>query len=168
MDRLFLGYSVEKLRQLESRILDCLDRLSWDQVWWRGAEENNSVGNLVLHLSGNVRQWIISSVGGRPDTRNRDAEFAARGSVDILELRTTLRETVDEAVAVIESLSANRLVEPVTVQGFDRSVLEAIYHAVEHFSMHTGQIIYVTKLLRKEDLGFYKHLGQTAHHQGTP
>jgi hypothetical protein len=54
------------------------------------------------------------------------------------------------------------------VQGYDKSILEAIYHVVEHFSLHTGQIIYATKLLRKEDLGFYKHLNHTTHSEKTP
>jgi uncharacterized damage-inducible protein DinB len=168
MDRLFLDFSIEKLKQSESRIHECLDRLSWTQVWWRASEENNSIANLVLHLCGNVRQWIIASIGGRPDTRDRDAEFSARGDIDILELRTALRETVDEAVQVIRNVSAERLLESVRIQSYDKTVLEAIYHVVEHFSLHTGQIIYATKLLRKEDLGFYKHLNLSAHQEKTP
>src|SRR5436190_8927728 len=98
MERLFLSYSVEKLRQLQSRIDYCLERLSPEQIWWRGSEEANAVGNLVLHLNGNVRQWIISSVGGDPDRRDRDAEFNARGDVAAATLRSMLKDTVDEAI----------------------------------------------------------------------
>jgi uncharacterized damage-inducible protein DinB len=168
MERLFLSYSAEKLRQSQDRIQQCLERLSPDQIWWRGSDESNAIGNLVLHLCGNVRQWIITSIGGSPDTRDRDAEFAARGQVDAATLRSRLTATVDEAVQVIENVSPQRLTERVRVQGYDKSVLEAIYHVVEHFSLHTGQIIYATKLLRKEDLGFYKHLSQAAHSEKTP
>jgi uncharacterized damage-inducible protein DinB len=168
MERLFLSYSVEKLRQLEGRIQYCLDRLSQDEVWWRGAEECNSVANLVLHLCGNVRQWILTSIDGQPDQRHRDAEFAARGNVSIPELRTLLKETVDAATHAIERLPSSRLIETIHVQGYDKSVLEAIYHVVEHFSLHTGQILYATKLLRKEDLGFYRHLSNPIHNEKTP
>ncbi len=169
MERLFLGYSIEKLRQLQSRIQECLQRLSQEQIWWRGADEVNAVGNLVLHLNGNVRQWIVSAVGGSADSRDRDSEFAAREGTTAAELRSKLDATLDEAVAVIESISADRLSQKVRVQGYDKSVLECVYHVVEHFSMHTGQILYVTKLLRKEDLGFYRHLsGPVAHSETTP
>jgi uncharacterized protein DUF1572 len=80
-EQLFLDYSVRKLRQLTGRIEDCLGRLTEEQIWARGAESENAVGNLVLHLSGNVRQWIVAAVGGRPDIRERDAEFGARGGL---------------------------------------------------------------------------------------
>jgi len=168
MERLFLGYSVEKLRQSEARIKDCLDRLSPGQIWWRGSDATNAVANLVLHLCGNVRQWIIASVGGHPDNRDRDSEFSARDGVDGKTLQAMLTTTLDEAVAVIERIRPERLSDRIRVQGYDTSVLEAIYHVVEHFSLHTGQILYITKLLRNEDLGFYRHLSEPAHHEKTP
>src|ERR1700691_5757570 len=96
-DRLFLDYSARKLRQLNSRIEDCLGRLTEEQIWARGAETENAVGNLVLHLSGNVRQWIVAGVGGRPDVRQRDAEFAARGGLAAHGLAEHLRGIVEEA-----------------------------------------------------------------------
>ena len=168
MEQLFLTFSVDKLRQLESRIEECLERLSPEQIWWRPSEENNSVANLVLHLTGNVRQWILSSVGGEADTRDRDAEFAPHAEADIPRLRSSLRATVERAVQIIQGLSAERLTQRVRVQGYDESVLGVVYHVVEHFAEHTGQIIYITKALRKEDLGFYKHLNAAAHTQKTP
>ena len=168
MERLFIDFSVEKLRQQESRIQHCLGLLTHEQIWWRGSEESNSVGNLVLHLSGNVRQWIISSIGGAPDRRERDGEFAARGGVSVEDLRKTLNQTVEEAVAIVAGIEAERLTATVVVQGYNKSVLEVVYHVVEHFSLHTGQIMYVTKLLRKVDLGFYRHLQAPAHQEKTP
>ena len=161
---LFLDYSARKLRQLTGRIEDCLGRLTEDQIWTRGADSENAVGNLLLHLSGNVRQWIVSGVGGRPDIRQRDAEFAARGGMPASELAAHLRATIDEAAAVLETLPPQRLTEHITVQHYDVTVLEAVYHVVEHFSGHTGQIIYATKLLTGEDLGFHRHLRTTAAH----
>jgi len=162
----FLSYSTIKLRELASRIETCLDELNDEQVWARGKESENAVGNLVLHLCGNVGQWIVSTIGGQPDHRVRDVEFAARGGLPKTELAARLHSTVEEALKVIGGLREEQLAARHVIQGYDVSVLEAIYHVVEHFSMHTGQIIFITKLLTKADLGFYRHLesasGKTA------
>jgi hypothetical protein len=163
-DRLFLDYSARKLRQLGGRIEDCLGRLTHEQIWARASGNENAVGNLVLHLSGNVRQWIVSGVGGQPDIRRRDAEFAAQGGVAASSLTERLRAIVAEAAGIIETIAPNRLPEPLIVQGYDVTVLEAIYAVVEHFSGHTGQIIYATKLLTGEDLGYHRYLNTTAAH----
>jgi uncharacterized damage-inducible protein DinB len=158
IDRLFLECSIRRLAELAPRIETCLGKLTPEQVWVRGGENENAIGNLVLHLCGNMRQWIIAGVGGRPDTRDRDGEFAARGGGTTPELIARLNETVDEATAVIAGLAPERLAEQVVIQGYRVSVLEAIYHVVEHFSMHTGQILFATKMLTGSDLGFYRHL----------
>ena len=116
-----------------------------------------------------VRQWIVGAVGGEPDVRERDREFAARGGVAPAELKERLRSTVDRALAVIRSLPHSRLADRVTIQGYNVTVLEAIYAVVDHFSGHTGQIIFATKFLTGEDLGFYRHLSQArAHTEKTP
>ena len=164
VDRLFLDSSSEKLRKLASRIDTCLAQLNDEQIWTRGGENENAVGNLVLHLCGNVRQWIIASLGGEPDARRRDAEFAARGGIAAQELRDRLSATVGQAVAVIGGVSAPRLSDRLSIQGYEVSVLDAIYHVVEHFAMHTGQIIFATKMLTGGDLGFYRHLSSAAAH----
>ncbi len=167
-DRLFLTFSTDKLRQLASRIDTCLTQLTDDQVWLRGGENENAVGNLVLHLCGNVRQWIISSIGGEPDHRERDREFSARSGAAAADLRERLNATVSQAIAVIDGVTAQRLADRLKIQGFDVSVLEAIYHVVEHFAMHTGQIIFVTKMLTGTDLGFYRHLSSAAARNQVP
>ena len=160
------------MRRLElslSRIEACLGKLTEEQVWARGSENENAIGNLVLHLAGNVRQWIVAGVGGAADTRQRDGEFSACGGSSIPELQERLRGTVGEAAAVIAAVAPERLAERVVIQKYDVSVLEAIYHVVEHFSMHTGQIIFATKLLTGSDLGFYSHLRSgAAHGEKTP
>src|SRR5580698_1399550 len=97
----FLRCSSERLRLSASRIESCLGKLTAEQIWARGSENENAIGNLVLHLCGNVRQWIISGVGGSPDFRQRDLEFAARGGVPGSELTGRLRATIDEACAVL-------------------------------------------------------------------
>jgi uncharacterized damage-inducible protein DinB len=168
LDRLFVEFSIAKLGQLTRRIVDCLGRLTEDQIWARGSEHENSVGNLVLHLCGNVRQWLISGVGGAPDVRDRDREFAARGGVSSAELARRLQATVSEAGAVIDGLTAARLCETVRIQSYDNSVLDAVYHVVEHFSQHTGQIIFATKLATGEDLGYHRHLSKKTHSESTP
>ena len=165
----FLRCSAERLRLSSGRVESCLGKLDDEQIWARGSENANAIGNLVLHLCGNVRQWIISGVGGAPDLRQRDGEFAARGGVAVSELVERLRGTVDEAAAVLERVTAERLMEPLAIQGYHVTGMEAIYHVVEHFSGHTGQIIFATKMLTGEDLGFYRHLSRAAvHSEKTP
>jgi uncharacterized damage-inducible protein DinB len=139
-------------------------------MWIRGNESENAIGNLVLHLCGNVGQWIVSGVGGRPDVRDRDREFQTREGASAQELAERLSTVVDEATAVLAHVTAKRLSEPVTIQGYDVTVLECIYHVVEHFSGHTGQIIFATKALTGADLGFHAHLraASAPHGQQTP
>lgn len=162
----FLNYAAEKLTQLRGRVETCLGKLTPDQIWMRGTENQNAVGNLVLHLSGNVRQWILTGIGEAPDHRIRDEEFSARGGIEAEALGRLLRGTVEEALAIIRSLPPERLAERTTIQGHDVTLLEAIFHVVEHFSGHTSQIIFVTKMLTGEDLGFYSYLSSSQPHAG--
>jgi uncharacterized damage-inducible protein DinB len=154
----FLSFSADKLTQLQNRIDACVQRLTYEQIWAKTSGEQNSVGNLLLHLNGNVRQWIMHAVAGQPDRRDRDAEFAALNGPGAPELLLRLGATVEEATALLHTLRSEQLLERVQVQGYDRTVLAAIYHVVEHFAGHTFQIIYATKLLTGEGLGFYAHL----------
>lgn len=144
------------------KIERCLERLDDDQIWWRPNENSNSIGNLVLHLCGNARQWIVCGVGGASDSRDRDAEFAQRDVVQRAELHSLLQLTLNDVDATLQSCDANSLLEHRTIQGSDVSALEAILHVVEHFSMHTGQILMLTKMLTNSDLAFYKFEGADA------
>ena len=137
------------------RIERCIELLSEDEIWSRPSAESNSVGNLLLHLAGNLRQYVVSGVGGDPDTRDRQAEFSEQGPLPPGEAMERLRSAVLDAAAVLEGADPAALLERRTVQGQDVTGLYAIYHAVEHFSMHTGQIIFATKM-KKGDLGFYE------------
>jgi len=167
-DQLLLKFSADKLTQLAGRIGDCLGRLDYDQVWMRSGDNANSIGNLVLHVCGNMRQWIISGVGGKPDIRVRDREFAARGDVQAAELKERLHATVAEATATLGAVTAERLLERVKIQNYEITVLEAILHVMEHFAQHTGQILFATKQITGGDLGYYKHLNKPAHEEKTP
>ena len=160
IDADFLKCSSEKLAELCGRIESCLGKLTPEQIWMRGSENQNAIGNLVLHLDGNVRQWILSGVGGAPDARIREEEFAARGGMDAEALRKLLRNTVDAALVVIRTLPPERLAERTTIQGYDVTILKAILHVTEHFSGHTAQIIFITKMVTGQDLGFYSYLSK--------
>ena len=145
-----------------TKIRRCLDVLPATAAWSRADESSNSIGNLLLHLEGNVRQWIVSAVGGAPDVRYRSAEFAAREGAAVDELFAALRATLDEADAVIARLTPAALLERRTIQGRDVAVLEAVYHVVEHFALHTGQIILLTKQLAPGRISFYEDAGGLA------
>jgi len=138
------------------KIRHCLDTIDDADVWWRPNAECNSIGNLVLHLAGNIRQWMISGVGGAPDVRERQAEFDARHGVTRHALIELLEHTLREVDQVLARVTAEQLGEQRRIQGQDVTVLEAIYHVVEHFGMHMGQIIYITKLRTGKDLAFYE------------
>jgi uncharacterized damage-inducible protein DinB len=164
VEALFLQFSVDKLTQLADRIEVCLGKLNDDQVWARDQQNGNAVGNLVLHLAGNVGQWIISSLGDNPNNRDRDSEFAARGGYTGAELSTKLWNTVQQATHIITGLTTAHLTRMYAIQKYSVSGVEAVYHVVEHFSQHTGQIIFATKMLTGEELGFYRHLDNPAQH----
>jgi uncharacterized damage-inducible protein DinB len=148
------------------RIERCLKMLSEEDIWWRPNEASNSVGNLVLHLSGNVRQWIVSGLGGAPDRRERDKEFAERGPLPRRTLISLLRQTVREASDVLEQLAAGDLARSRPIQRFKVTGLRAAFHVAEHFAFHTGQIIYVSKMKRGVDLGF-THLPGEKHRRAS-
>ncbi|HEX7980136.1 MAG TPA: DinB family protein [Gemmatimonadaceae bacterium] len=145
-----------------TKIQRCLDVLPADAIWRRDDEDSNSIGNLLLHLSGNIRQWIVSGVGGAPDVRQRRAEFDAHDGGDAPALMERLLATVREADDVLASLDAERLAETRTIQGRDVKVLDAVYHVVEHFSMHTGQIILLAKRFAPGRVQFYEDAGGLA------
>jgi uncharacterized damage-inducible protein DinB len=136
------------------RIEQAVEGLSIANVWWRANADSNSIGNLVLHLAGNVRQWIGSGLGGEPDVRQRHEEFDARSAMDATELLGQLRVTVDAADHVLAGIDPVTLLEPRRIQSYDVTVMRAIYTVVEHFSMHTGQILLLAKMF-KGDLRLY-------------
>ncbi len=139
-----------------ARIHACLHKLTDDQVWWRPNENSNSIGNLILHLEGNVRQWILTGLGGQTDTRRRQLEFDQREQIPKDKLWRLLNGTMQELVPVIENVTPEELLNKVPVQTFEESGLSILIHVTEHFSYHTGQIAWITKMLTSEDLGFYK------------
>jgi uncharacterized damage-inducible protein DinB len=137
------------------KIERCLEKLNDEQIWWRANEDSNSIGNLILHLCGNVRQWIVCGLGSAPDNRNRDSEFEQRDVIPRDELLSLLRSTLSDVQTTLQSLDPSTLLEYRKIQGNDVDILEAIFHVTEHFSMHAGQIILLTKLLTATDLRFY-------------
>jgi uncharacterized damage-inducible protein DinB len=155
----FLEISASRLEVLSSRIDDCLGRLTEDQIWWRPADAQNSIANLVLHLCGNIRQWT-AAIDSRPDARDRDSEFDTRSGATLDELRGMLKATVPPAASALRRLPAERLTEVIPIQVYQRQIMETIYMSVDHFAQHTGQIMYATKLMTGQDLGYYAHLSK--------
>ena len=151
VDRARAFLSTDYLPKIER----CLEQLTDEQIWSRPNEASNSIGNLVLHLCGNARQWIVSGLGDNPDRRDRDSEFKQREIIARVELLERLQTTVREVAQVLANLDSNVVLERRTIQGKDVEVLEAIFHVTEHFSMHTGQIILLTKMLAQTDMKFY-------------
>jgi uncharacterized damage-inducible protein DinB len=137
------------------KIERCLERLSDEQIWWRANEDSNSIGNLLLHLSGNARQWIVSGLGEQTDERERQREFDERRLISREELLSRIKTTLGEVDETLARFDESRLLDTFLIQGTSVTALDAIFHVTEHFSMHTGQIILLTKMLSATDLGFY-------------
>ncbi len=145
------------LRMSESmeRIGKCLGELNEEEVWKRPNSQLSSIGNLVLHLCGNIRQYAISSLGGVDDTRNRNMEFEATGGYTTRDLHDKISATIEEAMTTIARTTEEELLRVRTVQGFSMSGIGIVIHVTEHLSYHTGQIAFYTKMLKEKDLGFY-------------
>jgi hypothetical protein len=159
---LFLGFSREKLLgQYWPRLRMCVEPLTPEQVWWRPNEASNSIGNLILHLNGNVGQWLVASFNRLQDARNRPAEFSERELIPAAVLLTKLGATMEQASQVLARLSVADLLTPLEVQGYHVTGLENVYQVVEHFGLHYGQIAYIAKSLIGRDLGFYRDLSAT-------
>lgn len=137
-----------------SRIVRCLQLLSEKEIWWRPNDASNAAGNIVLHLCGNIRQWIISGLGGEPDVREREKEFGERGPIPRRMLVAQLKTTVGEACEIIDGLQEETLLQQFRIQGYDVSGLIAVLRVYEHFAYHAGQIIYLTKLRCGKNLRF--------------
>ena len=140
------------------RIKQCLTELSPHEIWLRPNENSNSVGNLVLHLCGNVRQWIVSGLGGLPDTRDRASEFNENGPLSSQELEALLESVMAEVNNVLDSLNTDQITQPIIVQGFEETGLSVLVHVVEHFSYHVGQITYFVKWKKDIDTAYYEGL----------
>jgi uncharacterized damage-inducible protein DinB len=155
--RAFIAHAEQfLLRDYLPKIERCLEKLSDEQIWWRANEESNSIGNLILHLCGNARQWIVCGIGSQPDSRNRDAEFEQRDPIARDELLTLLHSTLSDVQNTLQALDPAVVLEQRKIQGNDVQILEAIFHVTEHFSMHAGQIIMLTKMMTSDDLRFYE------------
>lgn len=125
----------------------CVARLTDDQLWWRANEASNSIGNILVHLAGSSRFWAAEVIGGEPIGRVRQLEFDQRGPVPAAQLLDGLRASVDEVERRLSTLSAGALLEKRKARSEEVTVLFAVYHIVEHFAMHTGQVLSMTKAL---------------------
>ena len=160
IEQRFLHRSAYHLRDdYLPKVREAVVLLSEDEIWQREGDVSNSIGNLLLHMAGNVRQHIIAGVGQRhEDRRDRPAEFSAVGGKNKSELLAQLEQTVSEACEVLESFDPAQLLTQRLIQNKEVTLLDDIYHVVEHFGYHTGQIIYIVKALKQHPFRWYKKL----------
>lgn len=152
----FLTESQSNLRASHARIKHCLNQLADADLWHRPTPQMNSIANLLLHLSGNIGQWLISAIHNTPDTRNRPAEFAARGPIPKADLQSQFEHTITQALAALNSIQdPAQLLEPRHIQGNDTTILAAIYRVVTHLQGHTQEIIAMTRTLRGDNYQFF-------------
>ncbi len=155
-DRYFIECCRTKLvKEYLPKIEDCLSNLFDDDIWWRAYETNNSIGNLILHLAGNIRLWVYHHLGEKDFQRDRNKEFSERSHIPKSELLDHLTTSVFDVDEVLKTLPVNTLRRLYNIQGYEVTGMEAVLHITEHFSYHTGQIVYITKLRTGKDLKFY-------------
>jgi uncharacterized damage-inducible protein DinB len=151
--------AVELLGEYLRKIEAAVPLLTESQVWWRANPHSNSIGNLLLHLEGNLSQWLLAGLGGQPYERRRSAEFAAHEGAPARELLARLRDVVQRCIAVAASIDDDALAARHEIQGYARDGFGVLLHAVEHMSYHTGQIVLLVKQLAGEGgIEFYPHL----------
>lgn len=151
----FLENSIYRLDEGTRMIKISLDSISESDIWKKPNELSNSIGNQITHICGNMTQYIIASLGEQDDYRNRDEEFSMTGGFTKIQLIQKLEETVKNAKLVLNGCNKKQLVKKREVQGFNLSGIGIVIHAVEHYSYHTGQIAFWTKLMTNKDLGFF-------------
>lgn len=156
VSKAFVTKARSLLKEYFSKIERCLYEVTDEQVWQRPNESSNSIANLMLHLCGNARQWIVSGIGQTEDKRERQKEFDAREGLRRKDLLSIMRQTLSEVDGVLAGLSEDDLLSLRHIQGCDVTVIEAVFHVVEHFSMHTGQIILLMKMIADKDMHFYE------------
>ncbi|MEI7627752.1 MAG: DUF1572 family protein [Bacteroidota bacterium] len=161
----FKEQSIYRIKESHKRIIACLDMLDESQIWLKPNTALNSMGNLVLHLCGNITQYIISTLGGAPDHRNRDSEFAAVGGKTKAELKSSFNNVIEQSIQCINNADDADLSTIKKVQVYDLTGVGIIIHVTEHLSYHTGQIAFLTKLLLEKDLGFYAGLDLNQKHK---
>jgi uncharacterized damage-inducible protein DinB len=154
----FIDQAIFRLNENTPKIEKCLTVLNEEEVWKRPNNSSNSVGNLVLHLCGNITQYIISSLGENEDLRIRDLEFSTSGGHTKTALLNKLKLTINQAIVILKKIKEEDLLRIRSVQGFEYTGMASIIQVVEHYSYHTGQIVFWTKLLKDIDLGFYAGL----------
>ncbi len=150
----YIAQCRRRLAACHARIQHCLNQLSEDQLWWRPAAGMNSIANIILHLCGNARQWLVAGIHRAPDTRNRPQEFAEAGPIPKADLIRQLSSVVQEADATLAVVTEPQLLEPRRIQGFDETVLSAILDSLAHFNGHTQEIVYIARLQLKDSYQF--------------
>lgn len=161
-----IDQTIHHLNENTDKINRCLDELTEDEVWKRPNKASNSVGNQLLHLCGNITQYAIASLGQTEDKRDRNSEFEAEGGLTKAELNNKLSTTVAQAIHTMRHLERSEMMRVRPVQGFNHTGIAIIMHVVEHYSYHTGQIAFWTKLLKDKNLGFYDHVDLNIKNEG--
>jgi uncharacterized damage-inducible protein DinB len=151
----FIEQSIFRIEENLARIQKCLGELTEKEIWQKPNASSNSAGNLVLHLCGNITQYVISGLGGKEDTRDRDSEFSTEGGFTKQQLNEKITNTINKSVSIIKNINENDLTDVKSVQGYVLTGVAIIVHITEHLSYHTGQITFWTKCLKDKDMGYY-------------
>ncbi|MEM8734931.1 MAG: DUF1572 family protein [Planctomycetota bacterium] len=141
----FVAANVRQLEGGMAKITHCLEQLDDQQIWWRPSESMNSIANLLLHLSGNMRQWLICGLSEIPDQRMRQTEFDDRSLRSKAELRSALESALNESIEQISVQTSSTLMPVRLVQEFEIDGFTVIVDSVGHFCGHVQEIVHLTR-----------------------
>ncbi|MCY4484873.1 MAG: DUF1572 family protein [Spirochaetaceae bacterium] len=144
--RAYVASSLHQLDHARRNINHCFDQLGAEDLWWTPRAGSNSIGVIIQHLIGNLRQWAISGIGGEPDVRDRPAEFRVEARADKTSLQARFNRVLDRVAAVYAEVDDAAILDGRRIQGSDTTVLAAIYDTMSHLKLHTGQVLYLTRL----------------------
>jgi len=146
----FLQETDARFERACNSVAHCLNQLNDEQLWMRPTPHVNSIGIILQHLSGNLRQWIVSGIGGAEDIRRRAQEFEEGEHCSTVEMLEKFKALIIECRAIVQRLTVEELTEHRRIQGFERNVLNAIYGTLTHLNLHVGQILFITHLILGE------------------
>jgi hypothetical protein len=134
-------------RVFPAQIRACVDQLTDEQIWWRPNEKSNSIGNLIVHITGSLNHYLNFDIGGVEYHRDRAAEFAERRHIPKHELVAMFDDMVAKAEKTFDGIGVERLASPSPEPKMYTLLVEDLISIAVHIANHAGQIVWITKML---------------------
>lgn len=139
---------IEQLERYHGEVRQVAEGLSEKELWTRPMDPSNSIGHLILHLTGNLNHFVGAQLGATGYVRDREREFTEPNPPDKATTLAGLDDTVTMFRRIVSGLSAEQLAGLHPEKRFG-TVTQALLHLLTHFALHRGQISYIARLVKK-------------------